>query len=246
MTTGDDMLEVEMQCGCYPVGLTDIWVNLKEPGILSFTLAVFCYTCGTKAQVLMMVNKMGISCQKVTATRCCGKPCLEFSEFRARLLHNGDVVMVPLLDVTFAKECGADEWVPQSDPVSGQVCYQNATTGAMAWQPLRKALPSGGRLSVIPMQNKWVALQGAQHDYYQYAQKHFDDRTVRVNRLLGRSSNLVEVQIIDEDAESFRSLTDNYLVTKCHRCGHGIEKNEGCDTMHCKCGNDFKFFNAQF
>merc|ERR1712032_1128501 len=42
---GDNFIEQEMDCGNYPVGVSKLWVNLKVPCILSFTMKVHCYTC---------------------------------------------------------------------------------------------------------------------------------------------------------------------------------------------------------
>mmetsp|Transcript_81440 Transcript_81440/g.144239 ORF Transcript_81440/g.144239 Transcript_81440/m.144239 type:complete len:246 (+) Transcript_81440:3-740(+) len=245
-----------MKCGCYPVGLTKIWVNLKTSGILSFTLGVYCYNCKSKGQVLMLVNKRGVSCQRVEAKQCCRSPLLEFSEFRARLLHKGDRVRIPLQDVTFAPERGRgsawQDWQRTFEPVTGQPCFINQSTGEMTWHmpalgpSSSRGLPSAGLLPVIPMENKWVALPGAEHDYYRYAQNQYGDRSVRVERLIGSRNDSVEVQIMDEDDQSYAYLTRQSTVTKCSRCGHAIDRESGCDNMTCQCGNNFIFFNAAF
>mmetsp|Transcript_91237 Transcript_91237/g.261120 ORF Transcript_91237/g.261120 Transcript_91237/m.261120 type:complete len:111 (+) Transcript_91237:53-385(+) len=39
---GDNFMEQEMLCGDFPVGLTEIWCNLKTPGVLAFTLVRRC------------------------------------------------------------------------------------------------------------------------------------------------------------------------------------------------------------
>lgn len=239
---GDDMLDLEMQCGCFPVGLTKIWVNLKTSGILSFTLGVHCYSCKAKGQVLMLVNKRGISCRTVDAMPCCRKPRLEFAEFRSRLLHKGDRTRIPLQDVKFAQRRSAiKDWQQLCEPVSGQHYYKNCITDEMAWQK-----PSLQILPVIPMENKWVALPGAEHDYYQYAQLHGQDRSVRVERLHGSRHNLVEVQIVDEDDESHLFLTRNQTVTRCPRCKHAIDRESGCNSMTCICGHQFQFSSSAF
>jgi len=244
---GDDILDLDMHCGCYPVGLTKIWVNLKAPQILSFTLGVHCFKCKAKGQVLMLVNKMGVSCQTVRSEQCCSNPRLEFFEFRARRLQPGDVTLVPILDVTFAKS-KADNYLKHIDPVSGQAYYQNSTTGSMHWTiPMDiNMIPSCGILQVVPMKNKWVALSGAQHDYYKYAQKNFDNRKVRVERLQGSKNDMVEVQIVDEDQESLQQLTGDMRVTRCLQCRRPIEKVSGCEHMACTCGCKFNFYNAIF
>lgn len=241
---GDDILDLEMECGCFPVGLTRIWVNLKVPGILSFTLGVHCLECKTQGQVLMLVNKMGVSCQRVQSQRCCKYPKLEFFEFRARRLQTGDVTLIPIRDVTFAKK-SRDNYRQRIDPVSGQIFYENAVTGVMHWE-VPKILPAAGQLEVVPMKNMWVALPGAQHDYYKYAQENFASREVRVERLQGRQYDMVKVRIVDEDEESRSKLTQNVQVTQCKNCQMPIEKVQGCEHMTCRCGLKFNFYNAAF
>lgn len=204
----------------------------------------------------MLVNKRGISCQTVEAKSCCRQPKLEFSEFRARLLRKGDRTQVPLLDVTFAPRAHNQEywagWQPTIEPVTGHKCYVNRVTGEMAWQiPSLQAasshgLPSAGTLLVVPMQNKWVALPGPQHDYYQHAQNHYEDRVVRVERLKGSMTNLIDVHIMDEDEQSCRFLSSMGNITQCPQCGHAIERISGCDHLTCKCGRGFNFCNSVF
>lgn len=102
VTAGHNFIDHEMQCGDFPVGVTHIWVNLKEPSILSFTMKVHCYNCRKKADVVLLMNKAGVQCKTIKAIECCDRPVLEYIELSARLLKYGDRTFVPLQDITFA------------------------------------------------------------------------------------------------------------------------------------------------
>lgn len=99
---GDNFIEREMQCGDLPVGVTKLWVNLKKPSILTFTMKVHCYSCDAKAQVVLLLNKTGVHCEEIKATPCCRHPVLEYVEISARLLNYNEVTLLPLGDVLFA------------------------------------------------------------------------------------------------------------------------------------------------
>jgi len=208
---GDNFIEREMKCGDVPVGVTQLWVNLKQTCVMAFTMKVHCYNCRKRADVVLLMNKLGLECREIKSQTCCDRPILEYVELSARLLKYGDRTLLPLDDITFAP--------PRPSNFS----------------------PQPGILQVFPMNNKWVALQGPQQDYYARVQMDFQNRVTRVTDLRGPQHDHVEVQIVDETHLSLErfSVAD---ITSCPACGEVIERDGGCDHMKCsRCSKDFNF-----
>ena len=163
---GDDLVEPEMMCGDYAVGIKQIWVNMKVAGLLCFSLGVRCCNprCRSERYCVTLINRVGKLCKQVNSIPCCKQPKLDLTEFRARLLNVGDETKVRIHEIEFPEF---------SDDIE-----------------------EAGILEVVACEDRFVAVPGPQASFFKYAKDNFGRREVRVERLLDPANSHLMVRII--------------------------------------------------
>lgn len=163
---GDDLVEPEMMCGDYAVGIKEIWCNMKSPGLLSFSLGVKCCNprCKSERYCITLFNQKGKLCRKVNSIPCCRQPQLDLTELRARLLNIGDETMMRIHEIDFPDEVlGAEE---------------------------------AGILEVVACEDRFLAVPGPTCNFFKYAKENFGRREVRVERLQDPARSHLTVKLI--------------------------------------------------
>ncbi|CEL97837.1 unnamed protein product [Vitrella brassicaformis CCMP3155] len=89
---GENVMARQMQCGCFPLGVHEVWVAMKSVhrGLLLFDIDVEClnWKCRCTDTTLLLSNREGRHIvEESVSKKCCSSPRLNFTHFGMRFVR---------------------------------------------------------------------------------------------------------------------------------------------------------------